>query len=479
LEKAWAGRFSKDTDPAVDRFQASIGFDRRLWPYDIQGSIAHACMLGKIGVLTREEVTQIVDGLRHIGRDIAAGRIDFDPTAEDIHMNIEKLLIERIGDIGRKLHTARSRNDQVALDTRLYLKHNIRETLLALWRLQEALLKQADRHRDTVMPGYTHLQPAQPVVLAHHLLAYYEMLRRDGDRFLGCLQRVDVCPLGAGALAGVTFSIDRRYVARQLGFSDITPNSIDSVSDRDYLIEFCSAAAILMMHLSRLCEELVLWSSPAFGFVEMDDAYTTGSSIMPQKKNPDVAELVRGKSGRVYGHLVGLLTMMKGLPLAYNKDMQEDKEALFDTVDTIRSCLDLLAAVVDTTTFRARAMEKAASFGHLAATDLADYLVRKGVPFRQAHRLVGTLVRQAAERSRELHEMTLEEIQGVLPQADEEILALLSPGACIAARDHEGGTGPNSVKAQLERARREQEEMRAQVEQIRVPGEEILATRRS
>lgn len=443
--KLWGGRFTKETDRLVEDFHSSISFDARLYRQDIRGSQAHARMLGKVGVLTPEEAEQIIAALEEILQDIEAGRVEFSPAAEDIHMNIETLLIQRLGDLGRKLHTARSRNDQVALDTRMYLKEEIKEIVGLLRKLQALLLDLAEKHRETIMPGYTHLQRAQPVTLAHHLLAYFFMFQRDVERLKDCYRRTDVMPLGSGALAGTTFPLDREMVARELGFAAISMNSMDAVSDRDFAIEFCAAASLIMMHLSRFCEELILWSSAEFGFVEMDDAYSTGSSIMPQKKNPDVAELIRGKTGRVYGDLMALLTVMKGLPLAYNKDMQEDKERLFDAVDTVKACLTVFTPMLATMRVKEEVMAQAARGGFTNATDLADYLVRRGVPFRRAHEIVGQAVLYCLEKGVSLEELTLEEFRRFAPEIDSDVYRHLAVTECVRARRIPGGPAPEAV----------------------------------
>lgn len=443
--KLWGGRFTKETDRLVEDFHSSISFDARLYRQDIRGSQAHARMLGKVGVLTPEEAEQIIAALEEILQDIEAGRVEFSPAAEDIHMNIETLLIQRLGDLGRKLHTARSRNDQVALDTRMYLKEEIKEIVGLLRKLQALLLDLAEKHRETIMPGYTHLQRAQPVTLAHHLLAYFFMFQRDVERLKDCYRRTDVMPLGSGALAGTTFPLDREMVARELGFAAISMNSMDAVSDRDFAIEFCAAASLIMMHLSRFCEELILWSSAEFGFVEMDDAYSTGSSIMPQKKNPDVAELIRGKTGRVYGDLMALLTVMKGLPLAYNKDMQEDKERLFDAVDTVKACLTVFTPMLATMRVKEEVMAQAARGGFTNATDLADYLVRRGVPFRRAHEIVGQAVLYCLEKGVSLEELTLEEFRRFAPEIDSDVYRHLAVTECVRARRVPGGPAPEAV----------------------------------
>lgn len=452
--KLWGGRFTRTTDRLVEDFHSSISFDRRLYRQDIVGSIAHTKMLAAVGLITPEEGEAIIRGLEEIREDIEAGRVEFDVGAEDIHMNIEKLLTERIGEPGKKLHTARSRNDQVTLDLRLYLKEEIREVKKLLAGLQKVLVDLAEKHISTIMPGYTHLQKAQPVTLAHHLLAYFEMFYRDQKRLDGCLERVDVMPLGAGALAGTTLPIDREMVARELGFKEISANSLDAVADRDFVVEFLAAASLIMMHLSRLAEEIILWASEEFGFIELDDAYSTGSSMMPQKKNPDVAELVRGKTGRVYGHLMGMLTVLKGLPLAYNKDLQEDKEALFDALDTVKGCLMVFTPMLATAKFKVERMREDAERGFAAATDVAEYLVRKGLPFREAHAVVGVLVLHCLERGKSFCDLTLDEWRSFSPYFSEDIFSHITLEACIRGRNLPGGPAPTAVKQALERARR-------------------------
>ncbi|WP_338824125.1 argininosuccinate lyase [Neomoorella humiferrea] len=452
--KLWGGRFTRTTDRLVEDFHSSISFDRRLYRQDIAGSIAHARMLAAVGLITPEEGEAIIKGLEEIRADIEAGRVEFDVGAEDIHMNIEKLLTERIGEPGKKLHTARSRNDQVVLDLRLYLKEEIPGIKKLLAGLQKVLVDLAEEHINTIMPGYTHLQKAQPVTLAHHLLAYFEMFCRDQERLDGCLERTDVMPLGAGALAGTTLPINREMVARQLGFKEISANSLDAVADRDFVVEFLAAASLLMMHLSRLAEEIILWASEEFGFIELDDAYSTGSSMMPQKKNPDVAELVRGKTGRVYGHLMGMLTVLKGLPLAYNKDLQEDKEALFDALDTVKGCLMVFTPMLATAKFKVERMREDAERGFAAATDVAEYLVRKGLPFREAHAVVGALVLHCLERGKSFYDLTLDEWRSFSPYFSEDIFSHITLEACIRGRDLPGGPAPAAVKQALERARR-------------------------
>ncbi len=448
-KKLWGGRFSKETDALVDDFNSSIRFDSRMYQEDIEGSIAHAGMLGRCGIIASEDAALIQKTLREILEDIAAGKVDFAIDAEDIHMNVETLLIERIGDVGKRLHTGRSRNDQVALDLRLYLRRETDSILDTVKTLMTALLDLAEQHTETIMPGYTHMQKAQPVTFAHHLLAYFEMLKRDYDRLSQCRGRMNIMPLGSGALAGTTYPLDRASVAAELGFDAVTNNSLDGVSDRDFAIEFCADASMLMMHLSRFCEELILWSTHEFSFVEMDDAYSTGSSIMPQKKNPDVAELIRGKTGRVYGDLTTLLTMMKGLPLAYNKDMQEDKEAVFDAVDTLLLCLPVFTKMLTTMTVKRDIMLKGAKGGFANATDVADYLVKKGVPFRDSHAIVGQMVAKAIERHKNLDEFTLEEFKACSPLIEEDIYKAISMETCVGDRKLKGGPAPERTRAEI------------------------------
>jgi argininosuccinate lyase len=452
-DKPWGGRFTEATDAFVERFTASVGFDQRLYRHDIQGSIAHATMLAKCGVLTAAEKQAIVDGLTAIGEAIEAGQFNWSVRLEDVHMNIEAELTRRIGITGKKLHTGRSRNDQVATDIRLYLRDAIDEIAAELTRLQSGLVDLAEREADTIMPGFTHLQPAQPVTFGHHLLAWFEMLQRDYERLLDCRKRVNRSPLGSAALAGTSYPIDRHLTARLLGFDAPTSNSLDSVGDRDFAIEFCAFAALLMTHLSRASEEIVLWSSAQFGFIDLPDRFCTGSSIMPQKKNPDVPELVRGKTGRVNGHLVSLLTLMKSQPLAYNKDNQEDKEPLFDSIDTVRDCLRAFADMVPAMQAKRGKMRAAAIAGFSTATDLADYLVRKGIPFRDAHEIVGKAVGFGVSSGKDLSEMTLEELRQFSPAIDEDVFAVLTLEGSVAARNHWGGTAPQQVKAAAQRGR--------------------------
>jgi argininosuccinate lyase len=452
-EKLWGGRFSQPTDKFVEEFTASIDFDKRLYHQDIRGSIAHAQMLGKQGIIPLTDVEEIVAGLQGILDQIEAGTFDFSVSLEDIHMNIEARLSAKIGEAGKRLHTGRSRNDQVALDIRLYLRDEIVEISAYIDLLIDSLLFQAEMHLGVIMPGYTHLQTAQPILFSHHLLAYVEMLKRDKGRMEDCAKRANVLPLGAGALAGTTFPIDREYVAELLDFPAVTRNSLDSVSDRDFALEFLAASSILMMHLSRFSEELILWSTSEFRFVELSDAFCTGSSIMPQKKNPDVPELVRGKTGRVYGNLMALLTVMKSLPLAYNKDMQEDKEPLFDTIDTVKGSLKIFADMVREMRINAARMRETAGGGFSTATDVADYLVRKGMPFRDAHEVVGKAVRYCVEKKKDLPELTLEEWRGFSEKIEDDISEAITLEASVNARRATGGTALERVREEIERAK--------------------------
>ncbi len=453
LTKPWGGRFNAPTDAFVERFTASVQFDKRLYAHDIRGSIAHAQMLTEVGILNPDERDKIVGGLRAIESDIEDGRFEWSVALEDVHMNIEHALVERIGDSGKKLHTARSRNDQIATDIRLFLREEIDAIVAGLTSLMRGLVDLAEREAATVMPGFTHLQTAQPVSFGHHMLAWFEMLGRDRDRLGDCRKRVNIMPLGAGALAGTTFPIDRAISANLLGFEYIAQNSLDAVSDRDFAIEFCACASILMMHFSRMAEELVLWNSQQFSFIEISDAFCTGSSMMPQKKNPDVPELVRGKSGRVAGHLMGLITLMKSQPLAYNKDNQEDKEPLFDTVDTVIDCIKAFGDLVPSLTVNAENMRAAAEKGFATATDLADYLVREGIPFRDAHAVVGAAVRLAVEKNCDLKDLPLGELRSLYPAMTERVYAVLDVDRSLNARNHLGGTAPAQVRAACKRAR--------------------------
>ena len=451
--KLWSGRFNAPTDAFVEAFTASVDFDRRLYRYDIQGSIAHASMLARQGIITDTERDAIIQGLEQIRENIKQGDFQWSVELEDVHMNVESALTAAIGDAGKKLHTGRSRNDQVATDIRLWLRDEITTIREATQRLQTALLDAAEREAATILPGFTHLQTAQPVTFGHHLMAWFEMLERDRERLADCNRRVNIMPLGAAALAGTTYPIDRHYTAQLLGFERPTENSLDSVSDRDFAIEFSAAASIQMMHLSRFSEELIIWSSAQFGFVELSDSFCTGSSIMPQKKNPDVPELIRGKTGRIFGHLIGLLTLMKSQPLAYNKDNQEDKEPLFDTVDNLKGCLKVFADMIPAISCRKQAMREATMKGFATATDLADYLVRKGMPFRDAHEVVGKAVAFGVKQARDLSEMTLQELQQFAKSIQEDVFEVLTLEGSVAARDHIGGTAPTQVRAAIARAR--------------------------
>ena len=452
-EKPWNGRFTEPTDAFVEAFTASVTFDQRMYNQDIDGSIAHAKMLAHVGVLTDTERDSIIEGLEQIRSKIAAGEFNWSIKLEDVHMNIEAALTDLIGITGKKLHTGRSRNDQVATDIRLYLRDEIDYILAELKRLQIALIDLAEREADTIMPGFTHLQTAQPVTFGHHMLAWFENLERDHSRFIDCRKRVNVMPLGAAALAGTTYPIDREFTARELGFDGICQNSLDAVSDRDFAIELTADAALLMTHLSRFSEELVLWASAQFNFVELSDSFCTGSSIMPQKKNPDVPEPVRGKTGRVNGHLISLLTLMKGQPLAYNKDNQEDKEPLFDTIDTLKGSLKVYADMMQHVSVNKEAMREAAIRGFSTATDLADYLVRAGVPFRDAHEIVGKAVRLGVDSQRDLAELSLQELQQFSDQIQADVFEVLTLEGSVAARNHLGGTAPKQVRAAAKQAR--------------------------
>ena len=451
--KLWAGRFTEPMDALVERFTESVSFDHRLAKHDIRGSIAHATMLAEVGVLSREDRDAIVAGLEGILADIEAGAFEWRTSLEDVHMNVESVLTERIGDAGKRLHTGRSRNDQVATGVRLFVREALDDIAGAIRALQGVILSIAEHEADTVLPGFTHLQPAQPITFGHHMLAWFEMLERDAERFAQCRHRVNRMPLGAAALAGTPYPIDRAVTARLLGFEALCENSLDAVSDRDFAIEFVSDCALTMMHLSRMSEELVLWVSAPFAFVELGDAYCTGSSIMPQKKNPDVPELVRGKSARVIGHLNALLVLMKGQPLAYNRDNQEDKEPLFDTVDTVTDCLRVFAGMLGTLECRRERMREAARLGYMTATDLADYLVRKAVPFRDAHEAVGRAVRSAMETGRDLSEMTLDELRAFSPAIESDVFRVLTLEGSVAARKHPGGTAPVQVRTAIARAK--------------------------
>ena len=451
-DKPWAGRFTAPTDAFVEAFTASVGFDKRLYRHDIAGSIAHAKMLNYVSVLTDEECQAIIEGLKDIQLEIERNEFAWSTVLEDVHMNIEARLTDRIGITGKKLHTGRSRNDQVATDIRLYMRDQIVELNQVLTRLINGLLELADKEAETIMPGFTHLQTAQPVTFGHHLLAWCEMLLRDQARLADCQKRVNVMPLGAAALAGTTYPIDRNYTAQLLGFESVAENSLDAVSDRDFAIEFLAFASTLMMHLSRFSEELILWSSAQFNFIDLGDSFCTGSSIMPQKKNPDVPELVRGKTGRIYGHLMSLLTLMKGQPLAYNKDNQEDKEPLFDAIDNLKGCLRLYADMMPQVEVKRDNMREAARSGFSTATDLADYLVRMGVAFRDAHEIVGKAVRYGVDNKKDLSEMTLDELQQFSAVIEQDVFTVLTLEGSVAARDHIGGTAPKQVRAAVKRA---------------------------
>ena len=446
----WAGRFSKEIDSKVNDFNSSVSFDARMYRQDIRGSIAHATMLGDCGIIEKHESEKIVDGLKGILADIDSGKLLIDPNAEDIHMFVEQELTNRLGDTGKRLHTARSRNDQVALDIRLYLRDEIAELIPMVKKLIAALCDIAEKNLDTVMCGYTHLQRAQPITLGHHLMAYANMLSRDIGRLKDTDKRMDRCPLGSGALASTTYPIDRKEVADLLGFADVTQNSLDGVSDRDFCIELASALSILMMHLSRFSEEIILWCSWEFKFIELDDAYATGSSIMPQKKNPDITELIRGKTGRVYGDLTTLLTMMKGLPLAYNKDMQEDKEAIFDAIDTVKLCLGTFTPMLETMRVNKENMRAAAAKGFINATDCADYLVKKGLPFRDAYKITGTLVARCIELGTTLEALPLEEYKKLCDTFDIDVYDAINLDTCVNMRKAQGGPSPESVMMQIE-----------------------------
>ncbi len=451
MKKPWAGRFKGKTSKIVEHFTESISFDHRLWRYDIEGSIAHAKMLSKQRIISQEDYEKIIKGLKEIAKEIESKKLKFREDLEDIHMNIEAALIRKIGEVGGKLHTARSRNDQVALDLRLYLRDKTREIVSLIEKFQKTLLSIAAEHIDALMPGYTHLQRAQPILLSHHLLAYVEMLQRDKARLQDTYKRINILPLGSSALAGTTFPIDRAYVAKLLGFDGIAKNSIDAVSDRDFVIEFLSDAAILIMHLSRLAEELVLWATEEFGFIELPEAFTTGSSAMPQKKNPDVIELIRGKAGRVYGNLFSLLTIMKGLPLSYNRDLQEDKLPLFDTVDTVKSCLNVLNEMGPAIKFNIQKMRETTKEGYSTATDMAEYLVKKGLPFRRAHEVTGKIVLYCIEKKKKLGELTLKELNKFSPLISEDIYSILEPEESVRGKISAGSTSPEEVRKQIRR----------------------------
>ena len=454
-EKLWDGRFAGNTSRSVERFTSSIQVDKRLYAYDIDGSIAHCKMLAKCGVITEEDASELTMGLGHIKRNIERGQLEYDDSLEDIHMHIEARLFQEVGKVAQKLHTARSRNDQVALDVRMYLRKETADLIRGLARLREQIVLLAKENTDVILPGYTHMQRAQPVLLAHHLMAYYEMFKRDAERFADCLVRINVMPLGAAALAGTPYPIDRQYVAELLGFPAVSTNSMDTVSDRDFIMEFLSAAGICMLHFSRISEEMILWSTSEFGFIELSDAFSTGSSIMPQKKNPDIPELVRGKTGRVIGNLIAMMTIMKSLPMAYNRDMQEDKPPLFRAVDTLTACVGVYTAMLPRLTVKRETMQAAASRGYLNATDMADYLVVQGMPFRKAHECVGKTVGYALEKGKELHELTLAELQTFSSLVKEDIFDFLSIEQVINRRRSFGGTASENVAAAIKTAEAE------------------------
>jgi argininosuccinate lyase len=452
MAKLWGGRFAKETEAMVDEFTSSISFDQRMYKEDITGSIAHAAMLAKCGIIAKDEAETIIEGLKGILTDIEAGNFSFEVSLEDIHMNIEKRLTDRIGAVGGKLHTARSRNDQVALDTHMYLKKEIKNIATLIMDFEKALIEAAEKYPEAIMPGYTHLQRAQPILFSHHMMAYFYMLSRDFSRLNGVWERTDIMPLGAGALAGTTFPIDRHQVAETLKFSQVYENSMDAVSDRDYILEFLAFASILMMHLSRISEEVILWSSSEFQFIELDDAHCTGSSIMPQKKNPDIAELVRGKTGRVFGHLMAMLTIAKGLPLAYNKDLQEDKEGLFDAIDTVKFSLTIYAAMIRAMRINESRMDNAVKNDFSNATDMADYLVKQGLPFRQAHEVVGKCVAYCIEHKKWLMDLTLAEFKEFSELFGEDILEAIKVETCVKNRNSFGGTSYAQVAREVSSA---------------------------
>jgi len=454
-EKIWGGRFKESINELFDSFNASISFDRRLYPQDIQGSMAHVKMLAKQKIISLEDASKIIDGLAEIRREMDRDKFPIDEDHEDIHSLVEKTLVEKIGPLGEKIHTGRSRNDQVALDVRMYVRDAISSMIELIKGVQKTLVDLAEANVEIIMPGYTHLQPAQPILLSHHLLAYYEMLKRDEQRFRDALKRVNILPLGSAALAGTTFNLDRQMVADELGFEKISDNSMDAVSDRDFVLEYLFDCSTVMMHLSRLSEELIIWSTREFGFLKLPEAFCTGSSIMPQKKNPDILELIRGKTGRVYGNLMSVLTIMKGLPLAYNKDMQEDKESLFDTVDTVENCLKVITLFLKEVLFDKDVMRNEAEKGYLAATDLADYLVTKGMTFRQAHETVGKIVLFAIDEGKELHELKLDDLKGFSRKITKDVFDWLDTVKVVGRRNLHGGTGPAMVKKSIKAAKRE------------------------
>jgi len=457
-DKPWNGRFSEKTDMLVEAFTSSIDIDKRLYPYDIEGSVAHCRMLAKVSIISEEEASLLIEGLGKIKRELDRGKFAFDDSLEDIHMHIETRLVQKVGEVALKLHTARSRNSQVALDVRMYLRDETQNVIERLVELRKVIVALAKVHIEVVLPGYTHLQRAQPVLLSHHLMAYYEMFSRDTDRFSDCLKRINIMPLGSAALAGTTYPIDREYTAKLLNFPKVSGNSLDAVSDRDYIIEFLSSASLCMVHLSRISEELILWSSSEFGFIELPDSFATGSSIMPEKKNPDVPELVRGKTGRVFGDLTALLTIMKALPLAYNRDMQEDKAALFNTVDILKECIEINIHMLPKLTVNRLAMQQATTSGFLNATDLADYLVTKGMPFRQAHSCVGNAVSYALKKQKELQELTLKELKSFSSLIKKDVFDVLTTEQMINRRTSFGGTATENVKAAIEAAEKSLDE---------------------
>jgi len=452
VEKLWDGRFSEKTDKSVEAFTSSIDIDKRLYAYDIEGSIAHCKMLAKTQIIADDEASRLIEGLKQVKNEIENSSFKTDDSLEDIHMHIESRLTQIVGEVAQKLHTARSRNDQVAVDIRLYLKDEVKNIIGKLVDLKKIIIKLSKKHIDVFMPGYTHMQRAQPVLLSHHLMAYYEMFSRDRQRFDDCIKRIDVMPLGSAALAGTTYPIDRQYTANLLGFSKISANSIDAVSDRDFIIEFLASASICMMHLSRMSEELIIWTSSEFNFIELSDAFSTGSSIMPQKKNPDVPELVRGKSGRVFGNLIALLSIMKSLPLAYNRDMQEDKEPLFDSVDTLKACINIFALMLDKIKINQSNTYKATLSGFLNATDMADYLATRGMPFRKAHACVGNCVNYAQNNNKELHELSIDELKLFSPLIDKEIYEFLTTEKMVNRRISFGGTARDNVLKAINKA---------------------------
>jgi argininosuccinate lyase len=462
-EKLWAGRFTEKTSRSVERFTSSIQVDKRLYAYDIAGSIAHCKMLAKCGVITEEDASELTLGLGNIKRKIERGQLEYDDSLEDIHMHIEARLLQEVGKVALKLHTARSRNDQVALDVRMYLRKETADLIRGLARLREQIVFLAKENTDVILPGYTHMQRAQPVLLAHHLMAYYEMFKRDAERFADCLVRINVMPLGTAALAGTTYPIDRQYVAELLDFPAVSTNSMDTVADRDFSMEFLSAAGICMLHFSRISEEMILWSTSEFGFIALSDAFSTGSSIMPQKKNPDIPELVRGKTGRVIGNLIAMMTIMKSLPMAYNRDLQEDKEPLFDTVDTLFACVDIYTRMLPEISVKKERMSRAASTGYLNATDLADYLVSQGVSFRKAHSCAGQAVAYAIETGRELHELSLKELKKFSLNIKEEVFQLLETESVVNRRTSFGGTAIENVKKAVAEA---EKALKAEMEKL-------------